>query len=54
MKRYVCTVCGYIYDPDKGDVEHGVPPGTSFEDLTPMPFLSPFTFDRLHTSQLGL
>ncbi len=33
MKRYVCNVCGYIYDPSKGDPEHGVPAGTSFEDL---------------------
>jgi len=33
MSRYVCTVCGYIYDPAKGDVENGIAPGTSFEDL---------------------
>ena len=30
---YVCTICGYLYDPDTGDEEHGIPPGTSFEDL---------------------
>lgn len=31
--KYVCTVCGYVYDPEKGDPEHGVPAGTKFEDL---------------------
>lgn len=33
MKKYECTVCGYIYDPAKGDPEANIPPGTSFEDL---------------------
>ena len=33
MKRYRCTVCGYIYDPAKGDPEGNIPPGTSFEAL---------------------
>ena len=33
MIKYKCTVCGYIYDPDEGDPDAGVPPGTSFEDL---------------------
>lgn len=33
MKKYVCEVCGYIYDPDTGDEESGIPAGTSFEDL---------------------
>ncbi|WP_350342716.1 rubredoxin [Proteinivorax tanatarense] len=32
MKKFRCTVCDYIYDPEKG--EEGVAkPGTSFEDL---------------------
>lgn len=31
--RYVCTVCGYIYDPEKGDPENGISPGTPFEKL---------------------
>lgn len=29
----VCIVCGYGYDPVKGDTEHGVRPGTRFDDL---------------------
>ena len=33
MKKYVCTACGYIYDPAKGDPENGINPGTPFEDL---------------------
>ncbi len=33
MKKYECTVCGYIYDPAKGDPDNGVAPGTAFEDL---------------------
>ncbi len=31
--RYRCTVCGYIYEPDKGDPDGGIKPGTRFEDL---------------------
>jgi rubredoxin len=33
MDRYVCTVCGYVYDPEQGDPDGGVEPGTKFEDL---------------------
>ncbi len=33
MDKYVCGVCGYVYDPANGDPENGVPPGTRFEDL---------------------
>ena len=32
--RYACTICGYIYDPEKGDPEGNVAAGTRFEDLT--------------------
>ena len=30
---YVCSVCGYVYDPAKGDPDNGIAPGTKFEDL---------------------
>ena len=30
---YICTSCGFIYDPDEGDPDGGVPPGTAFEDI---------------------
>jgi rubredoxin len=33
MDRYVCTICGYVYDPANGDPDNGVAPGTKFEDL---------------------
>jgi len=33
MDKYVCTVCGYVYDPEKGDATQGVAPGTAFENL---------------------
>jgi rubredoxin len=33
MKKYKCTVCGWIYDPMLGDPEHGIKPGTPFEKI---------------------
>ena len=33
MAKYKCTVCGYIYDPEKGDPDGGVKPGTAFESI---------------------
>ena len=33
MKKYVCDICGYIYDPEKGDPDSGIAPGTVFEDI---------------------
>ena len=33
MKKYVCDVCGYIYDPAAGDPDNGVAAGTAFEDI---------------------
>jgi len=33
MEKYECTVCGYIYDPEKGDPDGGIEPGTPFEDI---------------------
>lgn len=33
LEKWECTVCGYIYDPEVGDPEHGVEPGTLFEEL---------------------
>lgn len=41
MKKYRCTVCEYIYDPEAGDPENGIPAGTAFEDL-PEGWLCPF------------
>jgi rubredoxin len=33
MDKYVCDVCGYMYDPAAGDPDNGIDPGTAFEDL---------------------
>ncbi|MBO5239404.1 MAG: rubredoxin [Lachnospiraceae bacterium] len=33
MQKYFCNPCGYTYDPEKGDPEHGIAPGTAFEDI---------------------
>ena len=33
MDKWVCTVCGYIYDPAEGDPESGIEAGTKFEDI---------------------
>ena len=33
MQRYVCQVCGYVYDPAVGDPDNGVAPGTAFADV---------------------
>jgi rubredoxin len=33
MRKYRCTVCGYLYDPDTGDISGGIASGTAFEDL---------------------
>ncbi|NLY08943.1 MAG: rubredoxin [Tissierellia bacterium] len=33
MTKYECTLCGYIYDPELGDPDAGIAPGTSFDDL---------------------
>ena len=33
MKKYICTVCQWVYDPEVGDPESGIEPGTAFEDI---------------------
>jgi rubredoxin len=33
MGRYVCSICGYVYDPAQGDPDGGVKKGVSFDDL---------------------
>lgn len=32
-RRYICVVCGYVYDEEKGDPEHGLAPGTRYEAI---------------------
>jgi rubredoxin len=33
MQKYVCNVCGYVYDPAQGDSEGNISAGTAFEDI---------------------
>lgn len=33
MAKYVCVVCGYVYDPAAGDPDSGIAPGTPFEEI---------------------
>jgi rubredoxin len=33
MEKYVCPICGYVYDPEEGDPKGGIAPGTAFEDI---------------------
>ncbi|MGC8851114.1 MAG: rubredoxin [Candidatus Micrarchaeia archaeon] len=33
MAKWICRVCAYVYDEEKGDEANGVPRGTKFEDL---------------------
>ncbi|MBR1393016.1 MAG: rubredoxin [Ruminococcus sp.] len=38
--KYVCSICGYIYDPEAGEPDSGVAPGTAWEDV-PEDFVCP-------------
>ena len=40
MKKYICKVCGWIYDEAQGDPDNGIEPGTKFEDL-PADYICP-------------
>lgn len=33
LDKYVCTACGYVYDPEAGDPDGNIAPGTAFEDI---------------------
>lgn len=40
MEKYVCEVCGYVYDEEKGAPDNGIEPGTKWEEL-PEDFVCP-------------
>ena len=40
MKKYVCNICGWIYEEALGDPDHGIAPGTTFDSL-PDAFVCP-------------
>jgi len=33
MKRYMCVICGFVYDEEKGWPDDGIEPGTRWEDV---------------------
>ena len=33
MQKYVCSICGYVYDPAAGDTDSGLAANTSFDDI---------------------
>jgi len=33
MKKYVCSVCAYVYDPANGDADSGLAAGTMFDEI---------------------
>ncbi len=33
MKKYICSICGYVYDEAVGDLNNGIAPGTKWEDV---------------------
>jgi rubredoxin len=52
MGKFICINCGYIYDPEKGDPQNNIMPGTRFEDLPanwvcPMCYMNKSQFDPL-------
>ena len=52
MAKYECSVCGYIYDPELGDPDGGIKPGTPFEDIPddwvcPVCGASKYQFEKL-------
>lgn len=52
LQRYICTHCGYIYDPAKGDPMNEILPGVAFEDLPeawvcPICYVTQDNFDPL-------
>ena len=40
MKKYICNICGWIYEEALGDPDNGIAPGTKFDDL-PEDFVCP-------------
>ena len=40
MKKYVCSICGFVYDEEKGYPEEDIAPGTRWEDV-PADFVCP-------------
>ena len=46
MQKYECEICEYVYDPEEGDPENGVAPGTPFEICRMAGFVPPVVWIR--------
>lgn len=33
MQKYICDLCGYVFDPEAGDPDNGAEPGTDWADV---------------------
>lgn len=33
MDKYTCTICDYVYNPEEGDPDGGIKPGTPFDEI---------------------
>lgn len=53
MDKWVCQTCGYVYDEEKGDSEHGIAPGTPFGALPPIPSCSLPNADQKPNTAFG-
>ncbi|EHK2335232.1 MAG: rubredoxin [Clostridium perfringens] len=52
MEKFVCDVCGYVYDPTVGDPNNGVDPGTEFKNI-PDTWVCPLCkLDKSHFSKI--
>ena len=38
MRKFVCTMCGHVYDPEVGDPDSGIAAGTAFRKIGPAPY----------------
>ncbi len=59
MDSWVCTLCGYIYEPASGDPDNGVAPGTAWEDVPsdwecPICGASKDQFEKEQCGKIGL
>ncbi len=51
-EKFLCEACPYLYDPEKGDPDGGIPPGTPFEDI-PDDWLCPICkLDKTHFKKM--
>ena len=39
LEKFICKICGWIYDPEKGDISQGISEGTPFQELSENSYL---------------